>query len=158
MNKKISELIINSFEYYDNQNYLYKKYLNQNGILDGENSVINFGNETFKYELLGVFDNQSNVWIWSWMIPLIDNEKSNISKKLLNYGLNIFPNNENEDAIYLKTQLLNSRFLIEDSFQLEIHLALASYLAKDNFRFLYPIIQYLDNEKKRYITKYFFIL
>jgi len=155
---KISELILNSFEYYDSQNYLYKKYLNQNGVLDGENSVINFGNEKFKYELLGVFDNQTNVWIWSWMIPLIDNEKSNISKKLLNYGLNIFPNNDNEDAIYLKTQLLNSRFLIEDNFQLEIHLALASYLAKDNFRFLYPIKQYLDNKKERYITKYFFIL
>ena len=155
---KISELILNSFEYYDSQNYLYKKYLNKNGILDGENSLINFGNENFKYELLGVFDNQTNVWIWSWMIPLIDNEKSNISKKLLNYGLNIFPNNDNEDAIYLKTQLLNSRFLIEDNFQLEIHLALASYLAKDNFRFLYPIKQYLDDKKERYITKYFFIL
>ncbi len=155
---KISELILKSFEYYDNQNYIYKKYLNKNGILDGENSVIIFEKEKFKYELLGVFDNQTNVWIWSWMIPLIDNEKSNISKKLLNYGLNIFPNNDSEDSIYLKTQLLNSRFLIEDKFQLEIHLALSSYLAKDNFKFLYPIKQYLDDKKKRYITKYFLIL
>jgi hypothetical protein len=155
---KISDLILKSFEYYDKKNQQYKKYLNKNGVLDGENSQIIFGEKKFKYELLGVFDNQTNVWIWSWMIPLIDNKKSDISKKLLNYGLNIFPSQENQESIYLKTQLLNSRFLIEDHFQLEIHLALATYLAKDNFKFLYPIKDYFDNKKEKYITKYFFIL
>lgn len=155
---KISDLILKSFEYYDKKNQQYKKYLNKNGVLDGENSQIIFGEEKFKYELLGVFDDQTNVWIWSWMIPLIDNKKSDISKKLLNYGLNIFPSQENQEAIYLKTQLLNSRFLIEDEFQLEIHLALATYLAKDNFKFLYPIKDYFDSKKEKYITKYFFIL
>lgn len=155
---KISDLILKSFEYYDKKNQQYKKYLNKNGVLDGENSQIIFGEEKFDYQLLGVFDNQTNVWIWSWMIPLIDNKKSDISKKLLNYGLNIFPSQENQEAIYLKTQLLNSRFLIEDEFQLEIHLALATYLAKDNFKFLYPIKDYFDNKKEKYITKYFFIL
>jgi len=155
---KISNLILKSFDYYDKKNEQYKKYLNKNGVLDGENSQIIFGEEKFKYELLGVFDNQTNVWIWSWMIPLIDNKKSDISKKLLNYGLNIFPSQENQEAIYLKTQLLNSRFLIEDEFQLEIHLALATYLAKDNFKFLYPIKDYFDRKKEKYITKYFFIL
>ena len=91
------------------------------------------------------------------MIPLIDNEKSTIAKKLLNYGLNIYPSNENQEEIYLKTQLLNSRFLIQDKFQLEIHLALASYLSRENFKFLYPIKQYMD-KKRKYITKYFLIL
>lgn len=155
---KISELILKSFDYYDKQNKLNEKYLKKKGILDGENSVIIFDKEKFKYELLGVFDNQTNVWIWSWMIPLIDNEKSTIAKKLLNYGLNIYPSNENQEEIYLKTQLLNSRFLIQDKFQLEIHLALASYLSRENFKFLYPIKQYMDKKKKKYITKYFLIL
>ena len=155
---KISDLILKSFEYYDNQNKLHEKYLKKKGILDGENSVIIFDNVKFKYELLGVFDNQTNVWIWSWMIPLIDNEKSTISKKLLNYGLNIFPSNENQEEIYLKTQLLNSRFLIQDEFQLEIHLALASYLSRENFKFLYPIKKYMNKKKDKYITKYFLIL
>ena len=77
---KISELILKSFEYYDKQNKINEKYLKKKGILDGENSVIIFDKEKFKYELLGVFDNQTNVWIWSWMIPLIDNEKIQLQK------------------------------------------------------------------------------
>ena len=33
---------------------------------------------------------------------------------------------------YIKTQLVNSRFLLEDNFQLELHLYLSYYLLKEN--------------------------
>ena len=50
---------------------------------------------------------------------------SYISRKILNYGLDLTP-----DEQFLKSELITSRFRISSKIQLDIHVALASYLTK----------------------------
>lgn len=160
MDVNVSELIKNSFEYYDNQNLKYKEFIDSDDIyLDKNKSTIYFNelNKEFKYEALGMFDNFSKIWVWAWMLPMVDNSKKKISEALLNYGLKLEPKSDIE-GFYLKTQLINSRFLLEDKIQLEIHLALSCYLSRNRFKFLYKKKEYLDKEKKKSLIKYFLIL
>ena len=157
---EISYLVKKSLEFYDKKNNEYKKLIdNKDFILDKVKSTIKFKNhkETYEYQLLGIFDNQTNIWMWAWMIPSIELLKSELSRDLLNYGLKLDITGNDYDMIYLKTQLLNSRFLLEDYLQLELHLAIASYLIRDNFQFIYPVRDYLNKEKNTYITKYLLI-
>ena len=165
MNIEISDLIKKSFSYYDKQNDEYKKYIDNDDIeLEMDKSTILFKkyNKKFKYEALGVFDNSTNIWIWAWLMPFFERSKKKISEDLLYYGLKLEPKlggvNNDPVEFYLKTQLVNSRFLLDDNFQLELHLALASYLAKDNFKFIYPRIKYLNADKTKFITVYYLII
>lgn len=153
---KLSYLLKKSFNYYNYKKNQYKDLLNDEIILDEKNSIIKFtkNNKKFNYEMLGLFDNNTNVWIWSWMMPSIEMKKKNISRKLLDYGLKINVFGDDFDQLYLRTQLVNSRFLLNNSIQLEIHIALSSYLAKDNFLFIYPYKYYLNNERTKYFTLY----
>jgi len=162
---KISYLIEKSLENYDNQNEKYKKYINNKKIiLNSDNFEITFNSnnnkkEIYNYEILGIFDNQTFVWIWSWMFPLFNIQQTSISKDLLQYGLKLEPVNDNDiNNLFLKVQFVNSRFLLQDFLQLEIHLALSSYLSKNKFKFIYPKKNYLDKEKTKYIIIYYLIL
>ena len=86
--------------------------------------------------------------------------ETNIVRKLLNYGLKISPtpiNKLDNEQLYLKTQMVNSRFLLYDNFQLDLHLAISSYLAKETFKFIYNKKKYLNKEKTKYITVYYLI-
>ena len=158
----LSLIIDKALDYYDNKNIEFNKYIQSNDmiVVDRDNNKININNKEFKYEVLGVFDNMSHVWMWGWMIPELMYNETNIVRELLNYGLKINPTNNkiSNDRLYLKTQLVNSRFLLEDEFQLELHLAIASYLAKDNFNFIYNKRKYLNKEKTKYITLYYLII
>ena len=44
-----------------------------------------------KYEILGIeiSNNNKKLWIWSWAHPLLDKNKTYLSRKILNYGLDI---------------------------------------------------------------------
>ena len=56
-----------------------------------------------------------------------------VSRKILEYGLDI----DYKDISFLKTELITSKFRITDNIQLELHLALASYLSKNPVIFKY---------------------
>lgn len=158
MENKLSDLIIKSLKNYDENNYKHRKYLkNKNYKIDKEKSKIIFKDKKFDYELLGIFDNDNNIWMWGWMFPNIKINKSSLSRKLLNYALDIEvdENSINYESVYLKIQFLNSRFLLENNLQLDIHLALSTYLLKDNIKFILPNKLYLG--KNRYITRYFLV-
>jgi len=93
------------------------------------------------------------------MFPLFNIQQTSISKDLLQYGLKLEPVNDNDiNNLFLKVQFVNSRFLLQDFLQLEIHLALSSYLSKNKFKFIYPKKNYLDKEKTKYIIIYYLIL
>lgn len=170
MNKNIDDtndlsiLIKKALEYYDTQNTKYQHISKLSNLpLDREKNIIKFaGIDTeFKYEILGMFDSMNNVWLWGWMSPDFLYNETNIVRNLLNYGLKINPTLINEVAfnkIYLKTQLVNSRFVLEDSVQLELHLAIASYLAKDKFKFIYTKKKYIGTDKKKYICIYYLVI
>ena len=164
-NINLASIVDKSLLYYDIQKNEYNKYINIENIkVDRENTTIIFpdiDNTIFKYEILGIFDNTNHIWMWAWMVPEFLTSETAIVKKLLNYGLKINPSILNkipDDKLYLKTQLVNSRFLLQDMFQLELHLAIACYLAKDNFKFIYSKNKYLSNDKKKYIIVYYLII
>ena len=96
--------------------------------------------------------------MWGWMSPTYKNREIEFSKKLLDYGIkiNIDSINPNTlDKLYLKTQFTNSRFLLNNKIQLDLHLAISLYLLKDNFDFIYSDIVYLNKEKTKYLTVYY---
>ena len=161
----ISLIVEKALEYYDMKNIKNYKYLQTSmTLIDREQNTIKFtevDDVEYKYEVLGVFDNSTNIWMWSWMVPEFMYNETNITRQLLNYGLKITPTFISpipDDKLYLKTQMVNSRFLLHNEFQLELHLAISSYLAKDNFNFIYYKRKYLNKEKTKYITVYYLII
>lgn len=133
-------LIKNSLNYYDKNMEKYNKFLSKiryvNFVFyteDTKKSIIIFYDkdkkEIFKsrYEVLGAYNNTSKTWIWGWSIPNASKNLTFISKKILNYGLDIDDNDEN---LFLKTELITSRFRITNEIQLEIHIAISSYISK----------------------------
>lgn len=160
MDKNINMIIMNSLTTFDKQNKKYKLFIKDENInIDRDNLKIKFNklNKEFTYQTLGVFDKNSNVWLWGWMYPEFSSDEIILVKNLLNYGLK--QNNDNKekqifsDTSFLKTQLTNSRFLIKKKFQLDTHLAICSYLLKDKIKFIYqqPLL------KNRNISLYLLI-
>lgn len=159
-----SDLIKKSLEYYDSQNDKNKKYIentkiifsgedNQISLIDKEENILLDCN----YEILGLFDNQTNVWLWAWLLPFLNSNDTIISRKLLDYALKLEPQSNSYDHYYIKSQLLNSRITIEDSIELDIHLALSSYLIKDLFSFIKPLRINLNKEQTKFNTIYYLI-
>lgn len=162
----INNLIKKSLEFYDNQNAINYKYLFNSQLLNRPNEEkvlivdeFNFDNIKLEasYEILGIFDNQTKVWIWSWLLPNMSLNEILISKKLLDYGLKLEPSSNTHDHFYIKSQLTNSRILIENNIELDIHLAIISYLVKDLYLFIYPKKIYYNEEKTKYLICYYII-
>lgn len=154
-------LVKKSLFNYDNQNEKYKKYIeNKNYTSDIDKSILTFENgKKFKYNIAGVFDSMNQVWMWGWMIPDYRVTEIEYVKKLLDYGIKINPDILKEqltvDKLYLKSVLVNSRFLINDKSQIDIILAISCYLLKDNFDFVYPVKKYLN--KTNYIEIFYLL-
>ncbi len=104
-------------------------------------------NEIFKsrYEIIGLYNTDVNTWTWSWAIPTFKKNNTGTARKLLNYGLMLDPS-----VKYLKTELITSRFRVADFVQLDIHIAIASYISKNPFVYKYgeisDIRKSVDNE------------
>ena len=170
----ISDFLKKCIKNYDDQNYKYKKYIkNKKHLLstldyDIKNTnpneiTFNFKNskKIFNYELLGIYDYSSKIWIWGWVINNNLNLKINISKYLLEYGLklDINYNDDNYDINkIIKPLLLNSRIQIDNFIQLDINLSIYFYLIKNNIYFIYIFKKYLDNNKKKFVIYYLLII
>lgn len=160
----VYDLIKNSLKYFDNQTEKYKEIIFDTipkfneidfkiSITDNKDNIL----LSKHFEILGTFDQQTKVWVWAWMLPYLHLETISLSKKLLDYGLKLEPESNNIDHFYIKSQLINSRFLIENNIELDIHLAVVSYLLKDNHLFIYPYRIYFNKEKTKYQTVYYII-
>jgi hypothetical protein len=124
---KDSDLERNTIEYYDR---------------DGK---VVFRSE---YEILGVYNKSQKIWAWGWSDPKNKKNEIYISRKILDYGFDI------DHSLILKTELIASRFIISDKIQVDMHVALASYLSKKVvFRY---IIQ--DTISKNTFIYYVFLL
>jgi hypothetical protein len=144
-------LVKKSLLNYDNQNQKYKKYIeNKKYTVDISKTTLMFdNNKKFKFNIAGVFDSTNQVWMWGWMIPDYRVNEIEYIKKLLDYGIKINPDILKEkltvDKLYLKSILVNSRFLINDKTQIDIILSISCYLLKENFDFVYPVKKYLND-------------
>lgn len=154
----LKHLLKKALHNYDINNERFKNIINtKEYIFKKENAVLEFNslNKKFKFNILGIFDYSKKIWIWGWLVPDYSYNHILYTKKLLDYGIKINPDKMDVEFLWIKTQLVNSRFLLDDSLQLDIHLAISSYLLKDNFDFIYPVTKQLtDNKNDKLIIYY----
>lgn len=147
---KVKELIKISLSYYDKNNEKYsslydkfKYYSITPSTNDTEHSIIKFYDKNddvvyeSKYEILSFYDNSNHLWVWGWAIPLLRKNEVYLSRKILNYGLDLSLSEE----IFLKSELITSRIIISDPIQISIHSSIASYISKT------PMIIQLTRDK-----------
>lgn len=144
--EKTIDIVKNALEYYDNNqekyenlfnNVYYVNFMNANVHDMGEPVITMYDSKKNKlfqsrYEIIGVLDNKTRVWIWGWSIPGIKKNLVQTVRKVLIYGLDLEPTD-----LYLRTELITSRFKIDSNAQLESHIAVVSYLSKKNIIFQY---------------------
>lgn len=164
-------LIPLALEYYDNNITFFNSFINKvkktetiSTEKDTEKNKIIFLDKNDKkilesdYEVAGIFYKKYNIWIWSWAIPVIQKNKTIIARKLLNYALDIDLNNENNKHLKLiKSELITSRSKISSELQLDIYLALISYLSKKKFIYKRSFVL-VDDEPDNVIEYYLFIM
>jgi len=141
-----------NYKYYVDNNYNIEDHIGINNNDNTNSSIIFYINNEKKYsdfEILGIYDNINNIWIWGWVLPAINNKYIINSKYLLEYGLKIDINNIPE-LLFIKTLLTNSRILIGSSIELEINMAIVLYLLKNKILFIYKY-------KNKNITSYYLI-
>jgi hypothetical protein len=156
----IQDLIKSSLDYYDKQNIKYKKYLPPDSILlNNEKKIVNKFEEstTIKSEVLGVFDHNTKVFFWGWVLPYLNKNETIISRELLNYGLNIDPISSISDHFYLKSLLVNSRINIDTDFDLDLLVAMSVNLLKNKFDFIFPDTITKKEDTEYFITTYYMI-
>jgi hypothetical protein len=153
----LEDLILKAFDYYDNQNKKYNKYLDNKKIQIDDSKIYFFDKKTeiydSDYEVLGIYDNSNKVWIWSWLMLELPSNKTLLTRKLLNYGLNMEPISNSLEHFYIRYQLVNSRFMIENEIELETHIGLISYLIKENHKFICDVYIKEHNLRYYYIVK-----
>jgi len=154
----IIPLVTTSLEYYDSNNIKYNKLfklksypVDKSMLINGDSMMVfldNEDNELFRlrYEYIGLVINEkdSNIWIWSWNLPSIPKNQTNIARKIWNYGATLDLSNSYGETldvynsnIYLKTELTTARIVMTDDIQLDIHLAIASYIGKQPLIYKY---------------------
>ncbi|VVU94708.1 hypothetical protein CPAV1605_433 [seawater metagenome] len=166
----LSALIPTSLEYYDKNNEKYSSFFNnitnsktiQNNSDMERNRILFYGKDNeiileSQYEFIGFYYKKYNLWCWGWASPILKKNETFIIRKLLNYALEIdLTLKENEQFKFIKTVLINSRSRITDELQLDIHIALASYLSKK--KMVYKRKYQLTSDPTNYIEYYLFIL
>ena len=157
---KTKDLVMNALKYYDTNNEKYSKIFDKikyysiifshkdNGI--EHNKIVFYDQEKkeiFKsrYEMLGIYHLKFKLWIWAWSIAILKKNEILLSKKILNYGIDL-----DKDFSFLKSELITSRFKISDEMQLDIHASIASYIAKNPMicEIIHPIaksVEYPDD-------------
>ena len=160
--ESLSETVKKAIDHYDNQNWNYRNLIdNQDVKFDELNSTITFfideDNQTYNYELLGYYDNQNGIWIWGWVLSDFNYKDTPQCKYLLDYGLKLEPKSATIEQTMIKGILVNSRIKMEEQSQLEVNLAIYSYLIKDRIKFIYGRKRYLDKTSDNYVTFYYLI-
>ncbi len=156
--QNIDDIVKTSLEYYDSyqpkidelvNKIHFIKIINNKNITD---EIIFFDKnkkEIFKssYEVLSAYIPQQQTWKWSWSLPTMLKKSNFISRKILEYALNLDP----EKDYLLKSTLINSKIRIINDIQLDIYKALSANLSRKPFilkLFLVP----LESEKE---TEYY---
>jgi hypothetical protein len=137
------DIIITALEDYDNHRSTIN-YLKTNASIrldvtnrhsNNRRSVItfkdNFTGETIietEYEFLGIYLDSYHIWNWAWSTTQIQKSEMNISIELLQYGLNLLDKHP-----FIRYLLTNSRYFIKDKSQLDIIIAICSYVTKNSY-------------------------
>jgi len=160
INKSDVTLVNNAFEYYDKNNEKNFEIFNDVVYLslerknnDLEHNILSFYNKDLKllfsytFERIGLYDKKTNIWSWAWTIPYFNKNETNIIRKILYYGAEL-----NSNSMFLKTELITSRFRITNNAQLDLHCAIASYLAKKPLIFKYKFFSNPEIIEDKYVN------
>jgi hypothetical protein len=158
--KKFRNLIKESLTYFDKQNLKYKNLIDLKKKIFPD-KIIFYGKnndeiDRYNYEVLSTFYNKTKVWMWGWMWDV----STPIAEGLLKYGLKIDSKmvSDRPEFMFIKSQLINSRILLENKINLDIQLALSSYLIKDKCIFLCQIVESIDDDDPEdFIIRYLII-
>ena len=159
----LNQFIKKALDHYDNMMLKYNDLINSTKInyyLDkNEIEFIDINGKIldFPFETLGYFDNSNHIWIWGWLLQDLKSEQVEICRELLNYGLKLEPDTLTAEHNLFKALLVNSRIMIEEDIQLDINLAIISYLMRNRFKFIYPRKLYVDDNKDKFVTFYLLI-
>lgn len=118
---------------------------------------------TSAMEYMAIYIPTTKTLKWAWSVPSFAKTHTELSRKLLNYAFNL----EVENEMSLKSDLLNSKIKIQNDYQFDIQMAIASYLTKKTFIFKYynvivSDIDYLPVKCERdcdnYIITYIYVM
>jgi hypothetical protein len=158
----LGPFIKKALEHYDAQKLKYKELIHTDDVYISQNiddGIVFFPNgknkETFDYELLGYMDNNEKIWVWSWVLTNVDPELSLMSRDILKYGIDLDPKSNTLEHFMLKSLLVNSRSVIDENTQLDVNLAIFSFILKEKIHFIYPRRRLID--KNKYNTFYYLI-
>jgi hypothetical protein len=90
-----------------------------------------------------------SIWTWGWAVPNFNKKNTTIIRKLLMYGTELDPLQN-----FLKSELITSRFKINNLIQLDIHAAIASYLSKKPIIFKMKKFKNIDIQNNLTNIKY----
>lgn len=99
-------------------------------------------------EIIGTYYDKYDIWIWSWAQPQLIKPYAYMTKKALQYALDLEP-----DKIYLKSILSLSRGVVSHPIQVDINIAICTYLIKQPY--VYPISQKIGEHT---VTQYIIML
>jgi len=139
---ELKEIIIKSLDNYDKTNLKYRKYINSefkyNQVTDTFGTFHLKDNDFAKasFQIIGYYDVMYNTWIWAWLTP-IKGDLTELSKDLLNYGLKLDVKSISANQLYIKGLLLNSRYRIDERINLDINMAIFSYILNEKILFIY---------------------
>lgn len=142
MNDNTKQLFRNILEHYDNnklniekklKNYKYFK-LNFNKDTNDMSEIMLYDNKKkeilkSRYQLLSVYIPNLKLWKWAWSLPIVNKKHSFVSRKILNYALDI----DNIHMLFMRDPLINSNITIQNDLELDLLIGISSYLTKQNF-------------------------
>jgi hypothetical protein len=102
---------------------------------DLNDSHVYINNNKFIYNIVGNFDNSTNVWEWGWLNEDVKNKTYHL-RDLFLYGIEI---NDKNDKFF-KNILINSKIKITNLINLDIILAITvGFLRSNGFEYIYQL-------------------
>src|SRR6516225_2648469 len=99
---KTKDLVINALKYYDTNNEKYSKIINKTKYYSviwsqsgtEHNKIVFYNSEKkeffrSRFEVLGFYYSQFKLWVWGWSIASLPKNQIVLSKKMLNYGIDL---------------------------------------------------------------------
>jgi hypothetical protein len=89
-----------------------------------------------RIQILGNYNDRNKIWSWGWSLYNEESIKTLLSRKIFDYAWNI----NDKNMKLFKKELIESNTIIKNPIQLDIKMALCSYITKKNFILTYPVI------------------
>jgi hypothetical protein len=104
-------------------------------------------------QYLAIFYSKDLIWSWAWSLSHFIKETSYVSRKLLNYGLDL---TSDADPFMLRHILVSSRLLITEMFHIDVIIALAREILKSPY--IVGKKMYVNGSDDEYVIVFYIIV